>query len=290
MRLALGTVQFGLRYGIANQGGQVGHDEANRILAVARTAGISTLDTAIAYGDSEACLGALGVRDFRVITKLPPATDVIDDTGRWVREHVAASLARLRIPSLHGLLLHRSQQLLGPRGQALVAALEQLKAGGVVERVGVSIYSPNELEPVMNVCTPDIVQAPFNLLDRRLLKSGWLARLARAGVAIHARSVFLQGLLLMPAAAIPAKFAPWRGLWDTWHDWLAGSRGVSAAAACIGFVQSFPEVEKVVVGVDSAGQLEQIVEAAAARPMTDWPAVDTADERLIDPSNWPSLQ
>lgn len=286
MRLALGTVQVGLRYGVANLGGQVGHDEATRILTVARAAEISMLDTAIAYGDSERRLGAVGVRDFDVVTKLPAVPDVLDDAARWVNEQVASSLERLRVSSLHGLLMHRSQQLLGPRGKKIAEALERLKVDRVVDKIGVSVYSPDELEPVLQVCPIDIVQAPLNLLDRRLYKSGWLARLSRAGVAVHARSVFLQGLLLMPAAEIPAKFAPWRRLWDTWHAWLAARRHVSAAAACIGFVQSFPEVDKVVVGVDSAGQLEQLVAAAEAEPIADWPAIETADERLIIPSNW----
>ncbi|MGP1664729.1 MAG: aldo/keto reductase, partial [Rhodanobacter sp.] len=71
MKLALGTVQFGLPYGIANPGGQIGRDDAGQILALARESGIDTLDTAIAYGDSEACLGAVGTKGFRVITKLP---------------------------------------------------------------------------------------------------------------------------------------------------------------------------------------------------------------------------
>jgi hypothetical protein len=289
LKLALGTVQFGVPYGIANQSGQVSREEAKAILALARSAGIDTLDTAIAYGESEACLGAVGTAGFKVVTKLPAIPDSVDDVSRWVEEQMQASLQRLGIPIVHGLLLHRSQQLTGVAGKPVVRALEQLKAEGIVHEIGVSIYSPTELEAVTQSCAVDLVQAPLNLIDRRLRTSGWLQRLHDAGVDIHARSAFLQGLLLMPRSAIPAKFAPWRQLWDAWHDWLAARRNISAAQVCIGFVQSFPEVNKVVVGVESAAQLEQLIVAANAQPITDWPAIETDDEMLINPSNWYSF-
>jgi hypothetical protein len=170
-----------------------------------------------------------------------------------------------------------------------VRALEQLKAEGVVQKIGISIYSPIELEAVTQSCAIDLVQAPLNLIDRRLHTSGWLQRLHDAGVEIHARSAFLQGLLLLPRADIPAKFASWNHLWDAWHDWLAARQSISAAQACIGFVQCFPEVDRVVVGVDSAAQLQQLIVAANEQPITGWPAITTDDENLINPSKWNRL-
>jgi aryl-alcohol dehydrogenase-like predicted oxidoreductase len=289
LRLALGTVQFGLPYGIANQSGQVSHAEAKAILAVARSSGIDTLDTAIAYGESEACLGAVGTSGFKVVTKLPAIPDGLDDVGRWVHEQMQTSFQRLGIPTVYGLLLHRSQQLVGPAGKPVVRALEQLKAEGIVTKIGVSIYSPSELETVTQSCEIDLVQAPLNLVDRRLHTSGWLRKLHDAGVEIHTRSAFLQGLLLMPRAVIPAKFAPWNHLWVAWHGWQL-DRQVPAPQACISFVQSFHEVDKVVVGVDSAAQLEQLIVAAEAQPITNWPAISSHDEELINPSNWGNLQ
>jgi aryl-alcohol dehydrogenase-like predicted oxidoreductase len=286
--MGLGTVQFGLPYGITNQSGQVSLDAAKAIISFARLSGIDTLDTAIAYGESEACLGEIGLDGLKVITKLPAMPDSLEDVGSWVLDQMQGSLKRLDVPSVYGLLLHRSQQLLGPKGKALVQALEQLKAEGVVEKIGVSIYDPAELDNAMDACAIDLVQAPFNLIDQRLLSSGWLQKLYDAGIEVHVRSVFLQGLLLMPYAEIPEKFKHWRPLFNTWHSWLLDNN-TSAVKACIGFVQSHPQIAKVVVGVESAQQLEQLMQASKDQSNFVWPNINCADKKLVNPSCWSLL-
>lgn len=289
MKLALGTVQFGLPYGIANQTGLVSREEAKVILALARSSGIDTLDTAIAYGESETCLGEIGAKGFKVITKLPAIPEQVADVGRWVYEQMQAALQRLGVQTVYGLLLHRSQQLVGPNGKALEKALEQLKAEGMVQKIGVSIYSPSELVSVTQACAIDLVQAPFNLIDQRLLSTGWLRKLHLAGIEIHTRSAFLQGLLLMPKTTISHKFKPWDELWDRWQAWLK-NHPVSAVEACLAFPLSFAEIERVVVGVDSATQFKELILAANA-PQISFPR-DLAcdDERLINPANWHQLE
>ena len=142
MKLALGGAQFGLAYGISNQSGQVSRQVARRIVGLARRAGVDTIDTAIAYGDSEACLGEIGVDDFRVVTKLPPMPEDIADVAGWVRAQINESLERMGLMRVYALLLHRADQLLGNRGQALAEALQHAKQDGMVAKVGVSIYDP----------------------------------------------------------------------------------------------------------------------------------------------------
>lgn len=288
MKLALGTAQFGLPYGIANQGGQVGRDEVRNILSLARDSGIDTLDTAIAYGDSEACLGEIGADGFKIVTKLPAIPDTITDVADWVRMEFRASLQRLGLDKVYGLLLHRSKQLSARRGQALAESLAALKAEGLAEKIGVSIYAPEELEAVTPVCSIDLVQAPLNLLDRRMVSSGWLQRLNDMDVEVHVRSAFLQGLLVMPRARIPAKFERWAGLWDAWHAWIS-CNAVSPVAACLHYVQSLPQVDRVVVGVDSVVQLRELLLAAsgAVGCLRELPTLGCLDEDLINPSNWP---
>lgn len=289
MKLALGTVQFGLPYGIANQTGQVSRDAARQILAYALDSGIDTLDTAISYGESEACLGEAGTKGFKLVTKLPTLPEGVADVGRWVNDQVQASLRRLQVGGIYSLLLHRSQQLAGSQGDALSNALQRLKDEGVVRKIGVSIYSPDELERTIRACPIDLVQAPFNLLDRRLHTSGWLARLHESGVEIHARSAFLQGLLLMPKSRISPAFKPWDTLWNRWHKWLEDNP-TSAVEACLQFPSSFAEIDRVVVGVDSKAQLEELV-LAAETPRPDFlPDLACDDERLINPANWNQLE
>ncbi len=285
MRLALGTVQFGLPYGVANATGQVPQAEVRAILQLARQQGVDVLDTAMDYGHSESVLGKAQVNDFKVITKLPGMPDGVSDPGSWVEQHVRASLARLGLLRLHGLLLHRPRQLLGPQGPALVKSLHRLKAQGLVERVGFSIYDPLELDSLLPVMRPDLVQAPLNLMDRRLVNTGWLARLHELGVAVHARSVFLQGLLLMPARSRPAQFSPWNHLWQRWDDWVHMHGASSARAACLSFVLSHTAIERAVVGVDHLAQWQQLLDSCRCSP-SEWPPLSCEDLGLIDPSQW----
>lgn len=283
--MALGTAQFGLPYGIANQGGQVSRPEATAILDHAWEAGVDTLDTAIAYGDSESRLGEIGVAKWSIISKLPAIPDSCDDVADLVQESVKDSLERLRIPKLHGLLLHRAGQLAGPHGDALFRALVAVKESGRVDRIGVSIYGPEELDILWPQFQFDVVQAPFNILDRRLATSGWLARLLNAGTEVHARSVFLQGLLLMDAVKRPPMFAKWQPLWQQWERWLA-REALTPLQASLGFVLSQPEFNRVIVGVESLQQLREVLACAAVPGVLPPSDLMSEDQNLINPTRW----
>lgn len=285
MRLALGTVQFGLAYGVANKRGQINFAEAHEILLRARVAGIDTLDTAVAYGESESMLGAVGVDQWKVVSKLPELPAGCEDIAAWVRSEVAGSLSRLKIPKLHALLLHRSQDLLTPQGAALYAALTELKIDELVTKVGVSVYGPEELEGVWPKFRLDLVQSPFNVFDRRLLNSGWLKRLHQAGTEVHVRSVFLQGLLLLPAEERRAEFAGWQDLWLKWDAWLK-AEDLTPLRASLMFALSRPEIDRVVVGVDSVSHLAEILSAPTAEPIHFPNSLESSDLRLINPTKW----
>ena len=287
-RIALGTVQFGQDYGIANQTGQVPQPEAEAMLHLAGSNGIDTLDTAIAYGDCEKMLGKAGVRRFRLITKLPEAPKECPDVSPWVHEQVLASLARLGVSSMYGLLLHRPAQLIGAQGTNLYRSLQELKEKGLVQKIGLSIYNPHDLKEISRTFHFDLIQAPFNLVDRRLEKTGWLKKLKDRGIEIHTRSAFLQGLLLMSPKIIPAKFASWTDLWNRWHTWLAEHKS-AAVATSLAFPLSFPEIDRVVVGADSVSQLTQIIGATKNLPAGDLPEMSCDDENLIDPSRWAGM-
>jgi aryl-alcohol dehydrogenase-like predicted oxidoreductase len=282
-RLALGGAQFGLPYGIANHVGQVARADAAVIIAAAHASGLDTVDTAIAYGDSESCLGAAGLAGWHVVSKLPALPDDCPDAVAWVATHIEGSLRRLGVGSLYGLLLHNPRQLMSPCGPALITALRVARDTGVVGRIGVSIYGPDDLAATYQILPPDLVQAPLNLVDRRLVDSGWLSRLADDGVEIHTRSSFLQGLLLMPK--VPARFTPWRPLWARWQAWLA-LHPVKAVAACLAYPLSYPEVARVVVGVDSLTQFTDLLTAERAPFRGDLPDLRSDDEQLINPSKW----
>jgi len=288
MKLAIGTAQFGMKYGISNVSGKVSQEKGKEIIKYAASSGIDIIDTAIAYGDSEAVLGDIGVKAFKVITKLPEVPDYIVDIEGWVINAVKDSISRLGVESLYGLLLHRPGQLLGPKSHKILPALRLLKDLGLVKNLGISVSSPIEFEALFNICDFDIVQCPFNLIDRRLVETGWLKKLKSLDVEVHSRSSFLQGLLLMKIDDIPLKFSNWGNTWKKWDDWQKENCS-SALEGCLSFINSFKDIDRVVVGVDSAKQLGQIIESFKVRTFQNYPEISSYSEELISPVNWEKL-
>lgn len=284
-RIALGTVQFGLAYGVANHAGKTSTTEVPRILEEAVSFGINTLDTAVAYGESEDVLGQVGVSHFRIVTKLPALPEECADIEGWVISQTQASLQRLNVESVYAVLLHRPEQLLGPNGERLYKAMQRLRADGIAKKIGISIYEPRELDVLCARFDFDLVQAPLSLLDRRLVESGWAERLHHKGIELHVRSVFLQGLLLMPLDVMPSAFLKWEPVWSEWQRWLAEVR-LTPLQACLRYVLSVVEVDRVVVGVDNLAQLRQITASCLGvlPSLPSWPAQVDCD--LLNPAQW----
>jgi len=288
LRIALGTAQFGLLYGVANTDGQVTQEDANEILAFCKLAGIDMLDTAIDYGESEQVLGRAGVSKFKVVTKLPSRPKNCRNVAESILSAVTDSLVRLKVKSIYCLMLHRPSELLGSDGQEIMQALKDLKDRKVVENLGISVYSPDEFEELFSCHVFDIVQCPFNIIDRRLVMSGWLDKLKDLGVEVHVRSSFLQGLLLISRDKVPKQFRTWDNLWNVWHKWIK-ENDISPVEGCLAYVLSHKKIDKVVVGVDKKQHLEQIVLAAQSSKIKSFPDLSNLDRNLINPSNWSNL-
>ena len=286
MRLALGTAQFGLSYGVSNASGKTSYDEACRILSRAAAAGIEMLDTAAAYGDSEQVLGRIGVRNcWQVVSKVPPLPEDGANGKDWVLRHVRQSLSRLNVGKLDGLLVHRATDLLGTEGRNVAAGFKEAKDSGMVSEIGFSIYSPHDLAELVVTMPPDLVQAPFNVVDQRLVLSGWLDTLVASGVKVHVRSIFMQGLLLMDRGSRPSVFQEWDPIWRRW-DAAVGSSQDRALSLCIGFVKSYSKLSRIIVGTESTAHLENILNIWEAAAPFDAADLACGDERLVDPSNW----
>lgn len=284
-KLALGTAQFGLNYGIANQTGQITFPVAKDIIKLAKEKNIDTIDTAISYGESEAVIGQIGVSNFNVVSKLPDISNKDSDIEQWIEKKVELSLERLKIKSLYGLLIHQTQNLLN-NDKKLIDTLNKLKSLGLIKKIGISIYDPSELDPILDIMKIDIVQAPLNIIDRRLETSGWLSKLYKNDIEVHTRSTFLQGLLLMPRSNIPPKFDQWSGIWDKWTNELKKNH-LDPCIECLSYPLSLPEVSRVVVGVDNFEQFEKIICLQKFKlQKKDWSFMKSLDPKLINPFNW----
>ena len=284
-RLALGTVQFGLDYGVTNSAERPGFDEVRHILARARAAGIDLLDTAYAYGDSETLLGQIPdlCSAFGIVTKTPPALE-----PSAIEAAFTQSLSRLGCSPLYGLLVHSGRDLAGPGGVQVLDALQRLKERGLVARIGASVYEASELDAILERFVPDLVQLPLSVLDQRLAVSGHLDRLKALGTEIHVRSVFLQGVLVTPPENAPAFLGPYRGHLETVARRFR-ELGLSPLAGCLAFPLQHPAVDRVVVGVCSRREIEQVIEAANDVPEAAADVSDLAsnDARFVDPRTWP---
>lgn len=291
-KLGLGTVQWGMSYGIANLAGhRPASSEIEHMLRQSHEAGVGLLDTAQVYGEAESVIGqhAPSLQGWRIVTKTMPLPTGVD--ARAAVDVVAGafhqSLARLKCSCVYGLLVHRSEDLMDTRGELLWALLEELKLRRLVSKIGVSVYDPHELDLVLTNRSVDIVQLPFNLYDQRFLRAGWLERMRGMGVEIHARSAFLQGLLLMPVDRLPAQFAPWRDHHQKLHnEWKRGD--VAPLAGSLRFCLEQPMLDRIIVGCETPAQLEEILQAAAndCDGLSDAASFSVGDGDIIDPRRW----
>jgi aryl-alcohol dehydrogenase-like predicted oxidoreductase len=274
-RIVLGGAQLGLPYGILNGGETLSREEVARILDTAFGHGIDSIDTAIAYGQSESIIGETAQNRFKVISKLPPIPSSVSNVSEWVHTQVDASLSRLKCTSLDALLLHRPQDLTGIHGAELYDAISCLKIEKIIHRFGVSIYEPDELANIIEKFEIDIVQAPFNVFDRRIL--GVINQLAALSIELH--------VLIAGPAGRPQRFESWSEHFALFDEWVR-STGMSAMSCCLGFALQQPGVAKLVIGATSAESLAEII-ASVPSAHVDVPAhLQSSIEKLIDPRVW----
>lgn len=288
-RLVLGTVQLGLEYGISNHSGLMSLDHAADLLECAYANGCRTLDTAEAYGLSERRLGEIGVERFSVISKLAHLPAECGNLEDYVYNRVTAMLSRVKAAALEGVLLHNPLELLTLSDAQLAqtrAGFGRLKENGLIRKCGVSVYKPEDLVAVSERFESDLVQLPCCPLDTRWAQSDIVQKLRAEGVEIHARSVFLQGLMVMSLEDVPSYFDPWRGLLSAWHDWTRETH-ITPMEACLRISMNNPLFDKLVVGAQSTMELAQQLEILDT-PAVDLPALDfgTADESFLNPSRW----
>ena len=292
-RLVLGTAQLGSPYGIANVTGKPDMQEARNLVRLAWDAGLREFDTAQGYGESERRLGTilreLGIADrCRVISKLHPALDHRDPDA--VHRAVEKSLADLGVSELFGLLLH-SEDILDTWDDGVGAILRGTVKKGMVRNLGVSVYAPRRALEALSKEDVTIVQVPANLLDRRFEDAGVFDTADRAGKRIYIRSVFLQGLLLMPRAALPDRMLFAAGILDRVRR-LADRVELEMAPMALGYVAARYPRARVIFGAETATQVAENL-AWWGQPLPEQhlrqiiESMGDVPEAIINPALWP---
>ena len=283
-KYVIGTAQFGMNYGISNKKGRLSENDIFKILDIARKKNINYLDTAISYGDSESRLGEQDLSLFNVITKIN-FPKFKTPSSEFLTNQVNLSLSRLNISSLYAILLHDPAVLLSDFSDDIYSALLELKKNGQVKKIGISIYSPSILKEILARYEIDIIQCPLNIFDQRLLHESTFNFLNNKNIEIHARSIFLQGLLLMDFEDMPQYFKSWQDKFNFWKNWLHINK-LAPLQACLNFIHNIKEIDKIVIGVNSYDHLLGIINATSLSPHLDTSSLAIHDESLINPSNW----
>ena len=299
--LVVGSVQLGLAYGAANVSGKPGRETALRLVRRAADAGVGQFDTARAYGDAEERLGdALAGRRAIAITKLSPLTELEPDASRnqvrtAVDASILASCAALQRPKLDCLLLHRAGHITAHDGAIWQRLIEHVEEG-TIAKLGVSVQSPAEALSALSSAHVEHIQLPFNLLDWRWREAGVIDAIrARKHLVVHARSVFLQGILATADAGVWPRIAgvnaraliAWLG--ETAH----GLSRETAADLCLSYARGQDWIDGVVVGQETIEQLDANLRLATRPPLSpqDCERIEAArprvPEALLDPAQWP---
>ncbi|WP_162426540.1 aldo/keto reductase [Pontibacter pudoricolor] len=285
-KLVLGTAQFGLNYGISNQHGQLQLPEVKNILTEAERTGITTLDTATAYGNSELTINqAINETgsQFRIISKYPPNRPELT-----IREAFEATLKQLGVETLYGYLLHSYNSF--SSNPKILDQLQDLKAAGKIQKAGISLYHPSEADELLHRnALIDIIQLPYSIFDRRF--EHLLPELKSRGIETHVRSVYLQGLYFMEPDHLPEYLAPVADKIKKLHR-LAADFNLPVGAVCLGFVFANNDISNVVIGVESLQTLQENISYChmelPEELMAGLQSLKEDNEDIILPYKWPA--
>jgi len=283
-KIILGTAQFGLDYGVSNKHGKTGPLEVSEILKLGNKLGIQELDTAPSYGDSEQILARNFSDDFLVNSKLIPCGRIQDVISR-LDESIQLFGKNINTIYIHDILdLNKSSYV------EVLNRLYELKEKGIIKRIGVSVYDEKGLDLVSKYLNPDVIQVPFNIYDNRFMNSSNISSLTDTGCKIHIRSVFLQGLMLIPPNELPVKFNNIVDKQTALYEY-AYKCGYSIYYMCLLWVLSQEWAEKIIVGINNLDQLKELSEAvnkieAEENNKVSFERFSIDDLMVINPVNW----
>ena len=282
MKLAIGTVQFGINYGINNKNGIPSDFDISEIFDLSIKNNIKYLDTSISYGNSEERISKLANNKFNIITKSNNVKN-----SEELSSSILTSLSSLKTESVYGFLFHNSDNLID--NHDLWSTLVKFKNENKVNKIGYSIYDTNQIDYLLDKgFIPDIVQLPYSLLDRKFEK--YFMKLKKLGTEIHVRSVFLQGLYFMNNKKLPEKLLPLKKYLEI-IDSVCKDLNISIGELALNFVNENKFIDKIIMGVDSSTQLNQNIQM-----IKNWDnnnntnklinKIIVKEQDLLSPINW----
>lgn len=283
--ICLGSANFGFSYGI-NKKKAIKNKDITKILEYANKENINFIDTAVNYKNSEKKIGLINKYNLKIITKLPKIPKKIINVEKWIINKIKKSCIKLKINNLYGVLVHDTTELKNKmRSKKIYKAFDYLLKNKIVKKIGLSIYDPNELNLFFKKYDYQIIQAPLNIFDRRLISSGWGQKLLKKDVEIFARSVFLKGLLLRDVDKIPKHFLKWNQKFIDFDKWVK-KKNISKVEACIRFIKSFKEIKKIIVGINDLEQLKKNVIYLKKSKLSAPKNLSVSSGLILNPRKW----
>lgn len=282
-KIILGTANFAKGYGIRKSKG-LNLQQINKINETISRNYINEIDTAHSYKGVEIKIGKSNFKNYKIYTKIPEIKSS-KLHNKFVFNIISQSLKRLKKKKLHGVFFHGVKNLLGHEGKKIYRDLYELKKKGIIKKVGVSVYSPIELKSVMNKYKFDMVQIPINIFDRRFLKKNFLKRIKSNGIEIHARSIFMQGILLQKKESRHKYFRKWENLflkWDYWNN----VRKIKKVETCLNFLKNLKYIDKLVLGVSSIKAIKEIINILKNEKKLFPKEIFSNSKQLIEPRLW----
>lgn len=249
-KICIGSANFGMEYGLDKKSPLLKKD-IKEIFEFLKKENTIYIDTAANYKNSEIIIGKYSTKKFKIITKIKKIPKGVNDLEKWLKNEIYTSCKKLRVNKIYGLLVHDTQDLKNKKkAKKIYKTFDILKKSKIIEKIGLSIYNPNELDLYLKNYNFEIVQAPLNIFDRRIINSGWLKKINEKGIEFFARSIFLQGLLIKDINKIDKFFSPYKKKFEKFENWTQ-KLNISKVEACIRFVNSYREVDKVIVGINN---------------------------------------
>ena len=287
-KIILGSANFNQIYGIKKN--FIKKKEIKKSFKLALKNNIKIIDTSPLYNKSEKIIGLLNNNKFKIISKIPKIPQNIKKKNikKWLKLKAINSLKNLKIKKFECLLLHRVDSLLSENGNEIYKNIKNMKTIGLTNKIGISIYDFNILDKILRKYKFDLIQVPFNILDQRLVTTGWLKKLKKRKIKIYVRSIFLQGILLLKHNQLPEKLKKLNKNFIIWENWLK-KNNLSPLQACLSFVLNQRQLDGIIVGYNNKNQLNQILKQKKMKSSFSIPNLNIKNRKLIDPRAWLNL-
>ena len=288
-KIIIGTAQFGSHYGITNKTGEIKFSEVNKIIKEASNNGISFFDTAPIYGNAEKKLGKCLNKKSNIITKIIEINDeeINQKSLKKINKVFFNSLKNLKLNKVYSVLIHSRKDIYKKNNHLLIKFVKDLKKKKIVEKIGISIYEKKDFEKIIKIFKPDIIQLPISIADQRLLEENYLKRIKNMNIEIHARSIFLQGILISKYNNLPMNFSSIKDYLFKFNNKLKANR-ITPIQACLSFIYNIKEIDKIIIGVSSLKEFKEILKSNKKKKLNKnfFRQFKLNDSNILNPVNW----